>query len=303
MTDDPSICVLLPTLNEEATVGVVVEDFRDEGFENILVIDGGSSDNTQELAEAAGARVVTQSGSGKGQAIAEAVSEYIEAEIILMADADATYRASDAHAMLEPLQKGADHVIGNRFAKMHPDAMSRLNKFGNSVINSTFSYIHGQQLLDILSGYRAFTRSSFLAINPNRSGFGIETELAVECIRHGQRVEVVPIHYDPRPSGSATNLRPFRDGSVIFLTLYRLTRTNNPLFFFGSLGFLSTIVGTLVATFVGYRWFWEGVSHEVLAVVGGFGIIFGVQLLMFGLLSDLIVKLHREQMRRLDERD
>ena len=303
MTDEPSVCVLLPTLNEEATVGVVVDDFRDEGFENILVIDGGSSDNTQHLAEEAGARVVTQSGSGKGQAIFEAVTDYIEADIILMADADATYRASEARVMIDPLLDGADHVIGNRFANIHPDAMSRLNRAGNKIINDTFSYIHGQQLVDILSGYRAFTRDSFLEINPDRDGFGIETELAVESVRHGQTVVVVPIHYDPRPSGSATNLRPFRDGSVIFLTLYRLTRTNNPLFFFGSLGFLSTFVGSFIAAFVGYRWFWDGVSHEVLAVVGSFGIIFGVQLLMFGLLSDLIVKLHREQMQYLDERN
>lgn len=297
------VCVLLPTLDEAATVADVVSGFRNEGFENILVIDGGSSDGTQLIAEDAGARVVTQSGNGKGQAVREAVEEHIDAEYVLMADADATYRPEEAEDLVAPLFTGTDHVIGNRFANMASGAMSRLNRVGNGLINRAFGYIHRQQLKDILSGYRAFTRQSFLDIDPNTNGFGIETELSVESVRHGQDIDVVPIHYDPRPKDSSTNLRPFRDGGLIFLTLYRLARTNNPLFYFGSLGVLSTIAGLFLALFVGYRWFIMGISHEVLAVAGGFGIIFGVQLLMFGLLSDLIVKLHREQMQRLDERE
>ena len=181
--------------------------------------------------------------------------------------------------------------------------MSRLNQVGNTLINRAFAFIHGYEFKDILSGYRAFTRESFQEINPQTQGFGIETELSVGCIEQNHDVEVVPIHYDARPAGSTTNLRPFRDGSIIILTLYRLARTNNPLFYFGSLGLISTLVGVGFGGFVGYRWFLHDTAHEVLALVAAFGIIFGFQLLMFGLLSDLIVKLHREQMRQLNGRE
>ena len=159
MADRDNVCVLLPAYNEAATIEPVIEGFRQEGFENVLVIDGGSTDDTYALAEAAGARVVEQSGDGKGQAIREAVRRYIEAPYVLMADADETYRAEEAGRMLEPLLEGrAEHVIGDRFADMKPGAMTRLNRVGNRIINGAFSFIHGHDYADILSGYRAFSR-------------------------------------------------------------------------------------------------------------------------------------------------
>ncbi|MFW5974485.1 MAG: glycosyltransferase, partial [Natrialbaceae archaeon] len=150
------VCVLLPTLEEAATITDVVAAYREAGFERILVVDGGSTDGTRSLAREAGARVMTQSGSGKGQAVREAVSR-IETPYVLMADADMTYRAADAAAMLEPLLAGeCEHVIGNRFADMQPGAMTRLNRPGNRLINRAFTLIHGRNYRDILSGYRAF---------------------------------------------------------------------------------------------------------------------------------------------------
>ena len=304
MAEYGDVTVLLPTLDEAATVADVVDGFYAEGFEHVLVIDGGSADDTPSKASSAGATVVSQSGSGKGQAMREAVTDYIDTPYVLMADADATYRPEEAHDMVEPLMEDdVDHVIGNRFANMGPDAMTKLNYAGNQLINRAFAFVHGRQLQDILSGYRAFTRESFQRINPRVDGFGVETELAVGCVKHDMDTAVVPIHYDARPDGSSTNLHPVRDGFIIMLTLYRLARTNNPLFYFGSVGLLSTVVGLLIGTYVGYRWFVMGVSHEVLAVVAAFGILFGVQLVMFGVLSDLIVTLHRETLRRIDERD
>ncbi|TKX83605.1 glycosyltransferase, partial [Halorubrum sp. SS5] len=96
MSDHDDVCVLLPTMNEAETVARVVADFREAGFENLLVIDGGSTDETQSIAREAGARVVEQSGRGKGQAVREAVRDHVRAPYVLMADADATYDADDA---------------------------------------------------------------------------------------------------------------------------------------------------------------------------------------------------------------
>jgi dolichol-phosphate mannosyltransferase len=298
--DYGDVCVLVPTLNEAATIGTVLDDFKAAGFDRLLVIDGHSEDDTRDIAREHGAEVIRQSGEGKGQAVREAI-EHIDREYILMLDGDGTYRAEDAAAMLEPLHAGdAEHVIGNRFANMSEGAMSQLNQFGNFIINRVFAIVHGRYLADILSGYRAFTRDSAERFDLSATGFGIETEMSVECIRQNVTTTVVPIHYDPRPGGSETNLRPFRDGAVILLTLYRLARTNNPLFYFGSIGLTSLVSGVAIGVYVAWDWFANTISHEALTVVGAFAILFGLQLIMFGALSDLIVSLHREQLRRIE---
>ena len=301
MSEQDDVCVLLPTFEEAETVETVVSEFRNAGLGRVLVIDGGSTDGTRELARDAGARVVEQSGTGKGQAIREAVREHVEAPYVLMADADATYDAGDAEAMLEPIRTGAaDHVIGNRFADMRPGAMTRLNRIGNRLINAAFRVIHGEGFADILSGYRAFTRESFLELHLSADGFGIETEMAVECVKNRVPVAVVPITYRPRPGGSSTNLHPIRDGGVIFLELYRKAKTNNPLFYFGSVGALSTTAGAVMAAYVLYRWIVHGVGHEIIAVGAAGATILGIQLLVFGFLADMILSLHREQLAHHD---
>jgi dolichol-phosphate mannosyltransferase len=299
MTED--VCVLIPTLDEAETIGDVIDGFRAEGYENVLVIDGGSADETREIARDHGARVVEQRGEGKGQAVIEALEE-IDAEYVLLVDGDATYRPEDADAMLEPLREGrAEHVIGNRFADMHPGAMTRLNRLGNRLINRTFAVVHHHNLTDVLSGYRAFSVDAIERLDLSSNGFGIETELAVECVRQGVDTEVVPIGYRPRPDGSETNLHPLRDGAVIALTLYRLAKLNNPILYYGAIGSTSMLAGGVLGLYVGYRWFVEGISHEVLALLGSFAILLGIQIIMFGVLSDMIVTLHREQRRRIEQ--
>ncbi|MFC7007108.1 S-layer glycoprotein N-glycosyltransferase AglJ [Halalkalicoccus salilacus] len=301
MADWDDVCVLIPTLDEAETIGDVIDGFRAQGFENVLIVDGNSTDGTREIAAERGARVIVQSTTGKGQAVREALDR-IESPYVLMVDGDGTYRPEDASAMLEPLVSGEyEHVIGNRFADMATGAMSRVNHAGNRLINWAFGLIHGPQFRDILSGYRAFTRESIERMTLDATGFGIETEMAVECAKHDVPTAVVPIRYEPRPDGSETNLRPMRDGSLIIVTLYQLARTNNPLFYFGSVGLSTMMIGAFIAAYVGFSWFVRGVSHEVFALVAGVAILLGFQIVMFGLLSDLIVTLHREQMRRIDE--
>jgi len=305
MVDHDAVCVLVPTYNESETIERVVASFREEGFENVLVVDGGSTDGTRELAQQAGARVVTQSGRGKGKGKGQAVREgfrMTEASVVLLLDGDWTYRAEDAEAMLEPIFAGrAEHVIGNRFADMEAGAMTRLNRFGNRLINGAFRLIHGHDYGDILSGYRALTRDAIDRVTLTEDGFGIETELAVECVKHNVPTEVVAVRYRARPGPSETNLRPFRDGADIVLTLYKMAKTNNPLFYFGSVGLASTMVGAGLGAFVAYEWVVRSTSHEVIAVLGSFAILVGVQLLMFGVLSDMLVTVNREQTRRLEE--
>jgi glycosyltransferase (TIGR04182 family) len=307
MVDRDDVCVLVPTYNEAETIREVVNGFRDQGFDRVLVVDGRSTDDTRQLAEAAGAEVTVQSGSGRGSGKGEAVREgleLIDRPYVLLVDGDGTYRPEDAETMIEPLVAGeCEHVIGNRFADMRSGAMSRLNRAGNRLINRGFRRIHGHDYGDILSGYRAFTLASARIMPLTAQGFGIETEMAVECVKQGIDTCVVPVTYAPRPEESETNLRPFRDGGIILLTLYRMAKTSNPLFYFGSVGVLLLLLGGVLGTYVAFEWVTTRTSHEIVAFVAGFLVLLGIQLGIFGMLSDMVVSLHQEQMRRLDRLD
>ncbi len=89
------ICIFIPALNEASSIGKVIDGFHDEGYNNILVVDGNSADNTVDIATSHGARVVTQSGRGKGQAIRQAFAEEISSDYVVMIDADLTYLPSE----------------------------------------------------------------------------------------------------------------------------------------------------------------------------------------------------------------
>ncbi|NIB99445.1 S-layer glycoprotein N-glycosyltransferase AglJ [Halobacterium sp. R2-5] len=303
MTDYEDVCALVPTRNEAATIADVIDGLYDVGIGHVLVVDGHSEDDTADIAEDHDAEVIEQSGTGKGQAVRQGV-EHIDHEYVLLLDGDATNPPEQAPRLLDPLVSGnAEHVVGDRTADMQPGAMTKLNQVGNRLINAAFHRIHGEDYGDILSGYRAFTRDSFEKMFLSAEGFGIETEMAVECARHNIPVAVVPTTYRARPEGSETNLHPISDGGRIILTLYSLAKTSNPMFYFGSVGAVSGISGAVLAAYVGYDWFAKGISHEALTMVAGVLVLLGVQLAMFGVLSDLVVTLHREQRRRIDQLD
>ncbi|MCD4808108.1 MAG: S-layer glycoprotein N-glycosyltransferase AglJ [Methanococcoides sp.] len=300
--DKNDVCILIPTLNEEATIVQLIKDFRSEGFENVLVIDGHSSDNTRQLAEENGAKVIVQEGKGKGQAVQEAF-RLIEEPYTVMIDGDGTYLASDVHAVLQPILDGrADHTLGNRMANFEAGAFTRLNLAGNRVLNKLFGFAYGIWLEDILTGYRGFTRHVIKNLSLTEMGFEIETEITVESVKHEMKVEVVPITYVARHSSADTKLNPLRDGLKIGKTIIRMARLHNPMFYFGILGTGLTLSGIAVGLYVVNEWM-NGVTRIPMTILTALLILSGIQMFIFGMLSDLIVSLHRETMRILRKRD
>lgn len=216
------VTILIPTLNEEKTIGRVIDGFADQGFMNILVIDGKSTDDTQEIAKRHGATVIIQDSNGKGAAVSEALS-HIETEYTVMIDGDATYEPNEVNRLLLPLvEDDADEVIGNRFANLKPNSMDKLHQFGNRAINFAFTILTGQYDKDILSGYRAYKTDTLRELGIDEKRFGIETELCTKTALGSYRTEIVPITYHPRPDGSEANLRSFDDGLDIFKTLIKI---------------------------------------------------------------------------------
>ena len=285
------VCILIPTLNEDLTIGELVREFREIGYSHIFVIDGNSTDNTVKISRESGANVSTQSGKGKGNAIIEAF-EIIEQPYILMLDGDGTYYPKDAEKMLTPLFSGFDQVIGDRLINAEEGAFSRLNLFGNHMVNLLFKIAHSRDLHDILSGYRAFTRPAIQQMNLKQKGFEIETEISVESVRNGQRVMVVPIKYSRRP-GTVTKLSPFHDGIKIVSTIYRLARMNNPMFYFGMMGIFTSVLGILTGIYVLHEWL-QGIDHIPLTILTVLLIVVGIEIFMFGVISDMLLIFHRE---------
>jgi len=292
------VCVLIPTLNEGPTIGGLVREFRERGFEHILVMDGNSTDGTPDIARAAGATVRTQTGKGKGNAIIEAVS-IIDKPFVLMLDGDGTYSPEDADKMLDPLARGFDHVIGNRLVNPDAGALTRLNLLGNQILNLMFKIAHGRDLRDILSGYRAFTLHSIRQMTLRETGFEIETEMAVEALRIGQRIAIVPVRYLARP-GTVTKLSPFQDGVKIFSTIYRLAKMNNPIFYFVIIGLFISLAGGITGVYVILEWL-KNIEHLPLTILTVLLITIGFQIFMFGVISDMLLGFHRETINLIEQ--
>lgn len=296
--EQDEVCIFIPTLNEAPTIGELIEGFRQRGFLHILVMDGNSTDGTPDIARSAGAVVRTQTGKGKGNAIIEAVG-IIDRPYVLMLDGDGTYSPADAEKMLEPLDRGFDHVIGDRLANPEPGAFTRLNLLGNQLLNVMFRIAHGKDLSDILSGYRAFTLQSIRQMTLKEAGFEIETEMAVEAVRNGQRVTVVPVRYLARP-GTITKLNPLQDGFRIFSTIYRLAKMNNPIFYFGIIGLFISLAGGVIGIYVVLEWL-RNIEHLPLTILTVLLITMGFQIFMFGVISDMLLGFHRETTRQIEQ--
>ncbi|MGB8216610.1 MAG: S-layer glycoprotein N-glycosyltransferase AglJ [Candidatus Methanoperedens sp.] len=292
------VCILIPTLNEGKTIEGIIKEFKSMGFSDILVIDGHSTDGTAEKAKNAGARVVIQSGTGKGQAVSQAF-QLITSKYVVMIDGDGTYLPEEVDKLLEPVVSGqADHVIGSRFANYKKGAFTGLNLLGNRILNKIFGFAYGIWLKDILSGYRAFNYAAIKQIELNTTGFEVETEITVECVKKGLKIVEVPITYLARVSGAATKLQPIRDGFRIASTIYLLARTHNPLFYFNIIGGLLTISGMAVGIYVVDEWL-KDINHIPLTILATLLIVTGIQMFIFAILSDLIVSMHRENMHMM----
>jgi glycosyltransferase (TIGR04182 family) len=293
------VCILIPALNEEDAIAEVIGEFREMGFEEILVIDGHSRDRTVERARSAGARVAVQSGRGKGQALKEAF-DLIKSEQIVMIDGDGTYLPSEVHLLLDPVLAGkADHVMGNRFGNLQEGALTRLNSAGNRLINFFFRLIYKVPLNDILTGYRAFNHDSVRRLDLTMEGFEIETEMTVDSVKKGLSIAEVPITYRSRAKGTRTKLNPVMDGARIIATIYRMAKTHNPLLYFGLMGSFFGMAGFLMGLYVVREWISTRTEHLPLTILTSLLIIVGFQLFFMGILGDAVASMHREVLREI----
>ena len=229
--------ILLPCFNEEATIGVVIDDVRANcPAAEIVVFDNNSTDRSAAIAAEKNVRVVRVSRQGKGNVV-RAMLKRVEADVYVMLDADATYPAARMPDLIKPVLDGtSDMVVGARFSRPEAGAFRRFHHTGNLILCRLISLIWGARLTDVLSGYRAFTAEVARILPVVSSGFEVETEMTVQALFYNMTISEVDIEYRARPEGSFSKLRSYRDGFAIFLQVVHLLRAYKPLTTFGGLG-------------------------------------------------------------------
>jgi glycosyltransferase involved in cell wall biosynthesis len=241
---EPSIAVLIPCFNEAAAIAGVVEDFRKVLPQaKIWVFDNNSSDDTVNIARAAGAEVRHESRQGKGNVIRRMFAD-VDADIYLMADGDATYDAASAPRMIQLLrEQNLDMVVARRKTE-ESEAYRAGHQLGNRLLTGTVGRIFGNVMQDILSGYRVFSRRFVKSYPAFSTGFQTETELTIHALELRLPVAEVDTPYYARPEGSDSKLSTWKDGSRILATIFRLFALEQPFRFFSIIALACLMLAT-----------------------------------------------------------
>ena len=260
---DLRVAVLLPCLNEAATIAEMVRGFQAElpGAE-IYVYDNNSTDDTAALARAAGARVRRESVQGKGNVVRRMFAD-IDADVYVMVDSDLTYDISQAGALVEQLIRDKlDMIVGARHAEVE-GTFRPGHRFGNRAFNRAASMLFGSPFTDIFSGYRIFSRRFVKSFPAVSRGFEIEMELTVHALDLRVPILEVPVAYRARPSGSVSKLRTWPDGLRILRILFLLSKEVRPLAFFASWAALIAIVSVVLGYPIVTVWLETGLVPRI----------------------------------------
>ena len=198
------ITVIVPTRNEAENLRPVLElaaPYADE----LLVVDGHSTDGTRELAEACGARVILDEGLGKGAALRLGMQE-ASGDIMVFVDADGSHDPRDIPALVKPIIDGvADHVSGSRMLggsdELHATLHQFVRLFGSQIITLSVNYTQNVRLTDCQNGLRAIRRDVALALDLRENITTIEQEMVIKSVRSGYRLAEVPTHEYVRANG------------------------------------------------------------------------------------------------------
>ncbi len=224
--------ILLPTLNEEKGLPLTLDDLslatiQSRGWSaKPLVIDGGSSDRTREVAAELGIPVVIQRSRGKGAAIREGLEilRDLGVRFAVVLDADTTYPGSAVLPALELLDSGSDLVVGVRQPEMGRPRSFRdlLHRVGNVLLNFAAGQYSRSTYLDLTSGFWAINVQKARELNLSTDGFGIEAELFLKAHGHGWNASQIPIIYRQRVGVAKLHALP--DGVRILLSIVRFGR-------------------------------------------------------------------------------
>lgn len=220
------ISIVIPALNEAKGIKKTIQDIPKETLEKmgyevqILVVDNGSHDGTDELARGAGAEVVLEPRRGYGRAYKAGFAQ-AKGDIIATADADATYPIEEIPKLVKILEEeDLDFITTNRYAHMEKGAMPALHKLGNAILNFTTRLLFRINLKDSQSGMWVFRENLLNKMVLKFNTMALSEELKIEaCYFIKCRWKEIPIQYKTRVG--EVKLRSWRDG---FGNLFRLIK-------------------------------------------------------------------------------
>ena len=201
-----NITIIIPTLNEAPGIEPTIKEYQ-KVFPNahILVVDGGSTDGTQEIARSLGAEVIQQKSKGKGNAIKTAIQHLKQKtkqpKYIIITDGDHTYPAKTAAKMIQILEKNPDvaMVTGERFhTHTLKTYLTNIYALGNLILKTLHHHLNKVKMKDPLTGLRAIKWQTIKNWKPTAKHFEIEVEINNHIKNLKQKIIEIPIKYRKR---------------------------------------------------------------------------------------------------------
>ncbi|MEH6626072.1 MAG: glycosyltransferase family 2 protein [Motiliproteus sp.] len=227
-SDDCELSIIMPCLNEAETLGICIA--KAQSFiefhhlcAEVIVADNGSTDGSQDIARAFGARVQQVSTRGYGAALQGGIKE-AAGKYVIFADADDSYDFSALLPFLTKLREGFDLVMGNRFkGGIRQGAMPALHRYlGNPVLSGIGRLFFRSPVKDFHCGLRGFNRTKIKSLNLQTTGMEFASEMVVKATLHKLRITEVPTILSPDGRSHPPHLRSWRDGwrHLRFLMIY-----------------------------------------------------------------------------------
>lgn len=244
MASKPDVTIIIPAYNEEGRIVHVINGIkRLERAYEIIVVDDGSTDNTYKLANGTGVRVISHPyNKGNGAAVKTGIRS-AEGDIVVIIDADGQHEPKHIADMLSYFP-GYDAVIGARAG----ESMSLGRRMANKVYNLLGTYLSGQKIRDLTSGFRAFKKDviiDFLPLLPN--SFSAPATSTLALIKAGYSVKFIPIQTEARTKGRS-KIR-VSDGLRFFLIILRVATFFSPLRIFLPVSLLCLIAGLIYGSY------------------------------------------------------
>jgi glycosyltransferase involved in cell wall biosynthesis len=213
------VSVVIAALDEEKNLPYVFARLP-AGLHEVIIVDGHSKDQTVSVARSLrrDVRILTQTGRGKGNALAEGFAA-CTGDIVVSLDADGSTDPAEIPRFVAALCNGADFVKGSRFAQGGATAdMTPIRALGNRVLNTVVNALYGTHYTDLCYGYNAFWARCLRYMRVDCDGFEVETLINVRIAKAGLVVHEVPSYEHPRMHGRS-HLNAVRDGTRVLRTI------------------------------------------------------------------------------------
>lgn len=212
------ISIVIPTLNEGKNLSTVLKDIP-KSVDEVIVVDGHSTDNTVKIAKEFGARVIFDD-VGKGSALRKGMGA-AKGDVVITMDADCSHKSSEIGLLTEGINAGFDICMGSRFIQGGgTEDMPWFRRLGNKFFVFLVNLIWNMHYSDLCYGYRSFRKSCIKKLRLKEDGFGIETEIAIKAAKKKLRVLEIPSFEKGRAAGEG-KLRTFGDGWTILKTIMK----------------------------------------------------------------------------------